>query len=186
MPLVVPGLVLGLSVMVCYLTIGGGIYGTIWILLIAYVTRFMPYGMRYNTTSMIQVHRELEESAAIAGASWLMSFWRIVLPLLKPGLLAGWIYIVIVSIRELSSSILLYSPGTEVVSVVDLGAVAERSIRGAFCFWRHDDGGTVRVRHGGATPRQEVRDQGSVNKGGTRAQRHIAQYRIQDTEGAFR
>ena len=118
MPLVIPGLVLGLAVMVCYLTIGGGIYGTIWILLIAYVTRFMPYGMRYNTTSMIQIHRELEESAATAGASWLMSFWRIVLPLLKPGLLAGWIYIVVVSIRELSSSILLYSPGTEVVSVV--------------------------------------------------------------------
>lgn len=118
MPLVIPGLVLGLAVMVCYLAIGGGIYGTIWILLIAYVTRFMPYGMRYNTTAMIQVHRELEESAATAGASWLMSFWRIMLPLLKPGLLAGWIYIVIVSIRELSSSILLYSPGTEVVSVV--------------------------------------------------------------------
>jgi iron(III) transport system permease protein len=118
MPLVIPGLVLGLAVMVCYLTIGGGIYGTIWIMLIAYVTRFMPYGMRYNATSMIQIHRELEESAATAGASWLMSFWRIMLPLLKPGLLAGWIYIVVVSIRELSSSILLYSPGTEVVSVV--------------------------------------------------------------------
>ncbi len=118
MPLVIPGLVLGLAVMVCYLTLGGGIYGTIWILLIAYVTRFMPYGMRYATTSMIQLHRELEESAATAGASWLMSFWRIVLPLLKPGLIAGWIYIVIVSIRELSSSILLYSPGTKVVSVV--------------------------------------------------------------------
>jgi iron(III) transport system permease protein len=118
MPLVLPGLVMGLAIMVCYLTIGGGIYGTIWIMLVAYVTRFMPYGMRYNTTSMIQLHGELEESAAMSGAGWLMTFWRIVLPLLKPGLLAGWIYIVIVSVRELSSSILLYSPGTEVVSIV--------------------------------------------------------------------
>ena len=118
MPLVLPGLVMGLAIMVCYLTIGGGIYGTIWIMLIAYVTRFMPYGMRYNTTSMVQLHRELEESAAMSGAGWAMTFWRIVLPLLKPGLLAGWIYIVIVSVRELSSSILLYSPGTEVVSIV--------------------------------------------------------------------
>jgi iron(III) transport system permease protein len=117
-PLVLPGLVMGLAIMVCYLTIGGGVYGTIWIMFIAYVTRFMPYGMRYNTTSMVQLHKELEESAAMSGASWFTSFRRIVLPLLKPGLLAGWIYIVIVSVRELSSSILLYSPGTEVVSIV--------------------------------------------------------------------
>jgi len=117
-PLVLPGLVMGLAIMVCYLTIGGGIYGTLWIMFIAYVTRFMPYGMRYNTTSMVQLHKELEESAAMSGASWFTSFRRIVLPLLKPGLLAGWIHIVIVSVRELSSSILLYSPGTEVISIV--------------------------------------------------------------------
>ena len=117
-PLVLPGLVMGLSIMVCYLTIGGGIYGTVWILLIAYMTRFMPYGMRYNSTSMIQLHRELEESAAMSGASWFSSFRRVVLPLLKPGFIAGWIYIVIVSVRELSSSILLYSPGSEVVSIM--------------------------------------------------------------------
>ena len=117
-PLVLPGLVMGLAIMTCYLAIGGGVYGTIWILLIAYVTRFMPYGMRYATTSMIQIHKELEESAAMSGASWLTGFRRVLLPLLKPGLLAGWIYIVIVSIRELSSSILLYSPGTEVLSIV--------------------------------------------------------------------
>ena len=117
-PLVLPGLVMGLAIMVCYLTIGGGVYGTIWIMFIAYVTRFMPYGMRYNTTSMVQLHKELEESAAMSGASWFTTFRRVVLPLLKPGLVAGWIYIVIVSVRELSSSILLYSPGTEVVSIV--------------------------------------------------------------------
>jgi len=118
MPLVFPGLVLGLSIMICYLYIDIGVYGTIWIMLIAYVTRFLPYGTRYVSTSMLQIHKELEESAAMNGASWGMTFWRIVLPLLKPGLLAGWIYVLIVSIRELSSSILLYSPGTEVVSIM--------------------------------------------------------------------
>ena len=118
LPMVFPGIVLGLAVMILYLHLPIGVYGTIWILLIAYVTRFMPYGLRYNTTSMLQIHKELEESAAMSGASWLTSFRRIILPLLKPGLLAGWIYIVIVSIRELSSSILLYSPGTEVVSIL--------------------------------------------------------------------
>jgi len=118
LPMVFPGLVLGLAIMICYLYLPFGVYGTLWIMLIAYVTRFLPYGMRYSATSMLQIHKELEESAAMSGASWGMTFRRIVLPLLKPGLLAGWIYIVIVSIRELSSSILLYSPGSEVVSIV--------------------------------------------------------------------
>ncbi len=118
LPLVYPGLVLGLAIMIFYLNVDIGVYGTIWILFIAYVTRFMPYGLRYNTTSMLQIHKELEESAAMSGASWGATFWRVILPLLKPGLVAGFIYVMIVSIRELSSSILLYSPGTEVVSVV--------------------------------------------------------------------
>ncbi len=118
LPIVFPGLVLGLAIMVFYLNVDVGIYGTLWILLIAYVTRFMPYGIRYNTASMLQIHKELEESAAMSGASWAATFVRIVLPLLKPGLIAGWIYIAIVSLRELSSSILLYSPGTEVVSIM--------------------------------------------------------------------
>ena len=118
LPLVFPGIVLGLSIMIFYLNVDIGIYGTIWIMFIAYATRFMPYGLRYNTASMLQIHRELEESAAMCGASWTTTFRRIVLPLLKPGLVAGWIYVMIVSIRELSTSILLYSPDTRVVSIV--------------------------------------------------------------------
>jgi len=118
LPMVFPGLVLGLAIMVFYLNFDIGIYGTMWIMFIAYVTRFLPYGLRYNTTSMLQIHKELEESSAMSGASWGTTFWRIILPLLKPGLMAGWIYIVIVSIRELSTSILLYSPGTEVISIM--------------------------------------------------------------------
>lgn len=118
LPMVFPGLVLGLAIMIFYLNVDVGIYGTIWIMFIAYITRFLPYGLRYNTTSMLQIHKELEESAAMSGASWGTTFRRIILPLLKPGLVAGWIYVVIVSIRELATSILLYSPGTEVVSIV--------------------------------------------------------------------
>jgi iron(III) transport system permease protein len=104
--------------MVFYLNVDIGVYGTIWIMFIAYITRFMPYGLRYSTTSMLQIHKELEESAAMSGATWATTFRRIILPLLKPGLLAGWIYVMIVSIRELSTSILLYSPDTQVVSIV--------------------------------------------------------------------
>ena len=118
LPMVFPGLVLGLALMIFYLNVDIGVYGTLWILLIAYITRFMPYGLRFNTTSMLQIQKELEESASTSGASWFTTFRRIILPLLKPGMLAGWIYIMIVSIRELSSSILLYSPGSEVISII--------------------------------------------------------------------
>jgi iron(III) transport system permease protein len=118
LPIVFPGLVLGLAIMIFYLNVDVGVYGTIWIMLLAYITRFMPYGLRYSTTSMLQIHKELEESAAMSGASWSTTFRRVILPLLKPGLLAGWIYVMIVSIRELSTSILLYSPDTQVVSIV--------------------------------------------------------------------
>jgi iron(III) transport system permease protein len=118
LPIVFPGLVLGLAIMIFYLNVDIGVYGTIWIMLIAYITRFMPYGLRYSTTSMLQIHKELEESAAMCGASWSTTFRRIILPLLKPGLVAGWIYVMIVSIRELSTSILLYSPDTQVVSII--------------------------------------------------------------------
>jgi iron(III) transport system permease protein len=117
LPLVFPGMVLGLALMVFYLKVNIGVYGTLWILLIAYVTRFMPYGLRFTTTSMIQIAKELEESAAMSGASWLTTFRRVVLPLLKPGLVGGWIYVVIMAMRELSSSILLYSPNSEVISI---------------------------------------------------------------------
>src|SRR5258707_1863897 len=117
LPMVFPGLVLGLSIMIFYLNFDIGIYGTIWIMFIAYITRFMPYGLRYNTTSMLQIHKELEESAARSGASWGTTFRHVILPLRNPGLLAGWIYVSIRSIRELSSSILLYSPRTEALSI---------------------------------------------------------------------
>lgn len=116
-PLVIPGLVMGMAIAFVYLRSPIPIYGTIWILVVAYVTRYMPYGMRYAMTSLQQISVELEESAAVSGASWLKTFRRVVLPLMMPGVIAGWTYILIVSFRELSSSILLYSPGSEVVAV---------------------------------------------------------------------
>jgi iron(III) transport system permease protein len=118
LPLVVPGLVLGLALSFVYLRSPIPIYGTLFILLIAYVTRYLPYGMRYAVTSMTQIASELEESAQVSGASWWQSFRRVLLPLIAPGLVAGWIYILVVSFRELSSSILLYSPGKEVLSIL--------------------------------------------------------------------
>ncbi len=118
LPLAVPGLVLGVGLLFVYLRAPVPVYGTLWILFIAYVTRYMPYGMRYASAAMHQVGAELEEAAVVAGARWWATFRRVVLPLLAPGLVAGWIYVLLVSFRELSGSILLYSPGNEVLSVV--------------------------------------------------------------------
>lgn len=116
-PLAMPGLVLGVALIFIYLRSPLPIYGTLAILFIAYVTRYLPYGMRYSASSLAQVSAELEESAKMSGATWRDTFRRIVLPLMGPGLVAGWIYVVVVSVRELSSSILLYSQNTRVMSV---------------------------------------------------------------------
>jgi iron(III) transport system permease protein len=116
-PIAIPGLVLGVSLLVVYLRVPIAIYGTLWLLLIAYVTAEMPYGIRFASAPMHQVSDELEESAHTSGASWWQTFRRVLLPLLLPALLAGWIFIFVASARELSTSILLYSPGNEVISI---------------------------------------------------------------------
>ncbi|MFD7898831.1 ABC transporter permease [Streptomyces sp. NPDC059743] len=117
-PIVIPGLVLGLALSFVYLRMPLPIYGTLLILLVSYCTRYLPYGMRYSSSAMAQMSPELEESAAVSGASWFQTFRRVLLPLMSSGILAGWVYILVVSFRELSSTILLYSPGKEVLSVL--------------------------------------------------------------------
>ncbi|MCJ7772956.1 MAG: iron ABC transporter permease [Desulfobacterales bacterium] len=117
-PIAIPGIVLGVSLMYVYLTLPIPIYGTIWILFVAYTTKYMPYGIRTTTATIIQIHSELEEASALSGASWIYTFVKIIIPMLIPGFMAGWIYIAMVSLRELSTSILLYGHGSEVLSIV--------------------------------------------------------------------
>jgi len=118
LPVTIPGIVLGVSLLWVYLVLPIPIYGTLWILLIAYVTRYLPYGFRANSASMIRIHDELEEASAMSGGSWIQTFRRVTLPLLRPGLAAGFIYVLIVSFRELSSSVLLYSSRSIVFSIL--------------------------------------------------------------------
>ncbi|MGZ4463218.1 MAG: ABC transporter permease, partial [Gaiellaceae bacterium] len=118
LPLAVPGLVLGLALLTIYLRLPFGIYGTLWILLIAWITAALPYAVRYVSVSMGQIGQELEEAAHTSGATWWQSLRRILLPLLVPGLLAGWLSTLIVSLRQLASSVVLYAPGTQVLSVL--------------------------------------------------------------------
>ena len=117
-PITVPGIVLGMALILLYVAFPLPIYGTIWMLLIAYVTRFIPYGMRSASGSILQIHSELEEAAAASGASWWETFRRVTLPLLRPGFAAGWIYICIVSFREFSTSVLLVTGESRVLSIL--------------------------------------------------------------------
>jgi iron(III) transport system permease protein len=113
-----PGIVLAVGLLHAWISPPLVLYGTIWILYVAYLTRYLPLGVRAVSASLMQIHPELEESAAMSGASWFQTFRHIVLPLLKPGLAAGWALLFVAFTRELSASILLYSPKLEVLSVV--------------------------------------------------------------------
>jgi len=117
-PIAMPGIVLGVSLIWVYLTLPIPIYGTIWVLLLAYMTKYIPYGIRAASASMIQINKELEEASLTAGGTWFQTFRKIVLPLLMPGFTAGWIYISIIALRELSTSILLYSYNSTVLSIM--------------------------------------------------------------------
>ena len=117
-PIAMPGIVLGVSLIWVYLTLPIPIYGTIWVLLLAYITKFMPYGIRAASASMIQINKELEEASLTAGGTWFQTFRKVILPLLMPGFVAGWIYISIIALRELSTSILLYSYNSTVLSIM--------------------------------------------------------------------
>ena len=131
-PLVFPGIVMGVAILQTYLIVPIPVYGTIWILVIAFSARYLPYAMRFSHAGLIGIHRELEESATTSGASWGQVARNIMGPLMMPALFAGWIYIFLITIRELSVALLLYSPGSEVISVViwelwDNGAVGTLS-----------------------------------------------------------
>ena len=113
-PVGFPGIVLGMGILVVY--IKTPIYGTLWILLLGYVTRFFPYGQRNVASVMLAISEELEQSSRLAGASWATTLKRITIPLLKPGIFAGWLLMFLIFIRELSISIVLFTAGTETLS----------------------------------------------------------------------
>jgi iron(III) transport system permease protein len=128
--LVFPSIVLGVALLLTYLTLPIPLYGTIWILVVAYITRYIPYGVRYCYPGLLQINKELEESAQMSGAPWGVVFRKIVIPLMMPSLFAGWIYIFLLSVRELTVALLLYSPRSQVISVTifemwDFGKTAE-------------------------------------------------------------
>jgi iron(III) transport system permease protein len=134
MPIGISGLVMAIGLLVVF--IQTPIYGTLWILLAAYVIRYFTYGQRSVSGALISVSRDLEESSRTSGASWFSTVRRILVPLVAPGLIGGWILLFITFMREASMSLLLSKSGTETLSVTlfslltndTIGAVAAYTV----------------------------------------------------------
>jgi len=117
LPLAFPGTVLAYGMLRAWIQPPLVLYGTMWILLAAYVGRYLPYGVQSTSSNLSQIHPELEESSLMSGASWPATFRCITIPLLRSGILAGWILLFVSFLRELSASVLLYTPKQVVLSV---------------------------------------------------------------------
>jgi iron(III) transport system permease protein len=133
LPIAIPGIVVGVSVLFAYLVLPIPIYNTIWILLVAYVTCFLPYGMRFAAGGIASIHKELEEAASASGANRFQTFARILIPLLAPVAVSAWLYIFVLAVRELGASIMLIGPGTQVLGTVSLTMWEEGGSYGAVC-----------------------------------------------------
>ena len=118
LPVAIPGLVIGVAYLWAWIGLPGGLYGTIWILTLAFVARFMPDTMKSLSTSFLQIHRELEEAAWICGKGRIGTIRTIVLPLARPGTVAAMTLLFILAIRELGSSLFLYTSDTMVMAVL--------------------------------------------------------------------
>jgi len=118
LPVAIPGLVVGVAYLWAWIGLPGGLYGTLWILALAFVARFMPDTVKALSTSFLQIHKELEEAAWICGRGLLGTIRTIVLPLARPGVVASMTLLFVLAIRELGSSLFLYTSDTTVMAVL--------------------------------------------------------------------
>jgi iron(III) transport system permease protein len=110
-----PGIVIGIGFM--WFFVQTPLYATLWALLIGYIAIYMPYGIRPLSSAFVQIHAHLEESSRVCGASPLTTMRRIMFPLLVPGIVSAWILMATMFVRELTLSVVLSRPGTEVLAV---------------------------------------------------------------------
>ena len=117
-PLAVPSLIIGMGYLWTWINLPLAIYGTLVILMLAFLGRFMPQGFRATSSTIGQVHKELEESAMMSGASKAGAITRITVPLARRGILSAMLLLFILSMRELSTAIFLYTSQSQVLSIV--------------------------------------------------------------------
>ncbi len=131
-PIAIPGIVLGVGLFLSYTRPPFVLYGTLWILLVAFVTIALPSAYQQLQAAFRTIHPELEDASRILGATRLLSLWQITAPLLRTGVIATWCFIFVGVMRELSAAIILFTSETKVISVLiydlnesgDLGAIA--------------------------------------------------------------
>jgi iron(III) transport system permease protein len=121
----IPSVIAGFAVMVLHLTIPIGLYGTVWILILAYSYR-LAVSTRLSRASLMQIHAELEEASAASGGRWLDTVRRVVLPLLAPSLMASFVLLFIVGFREFTIPMVLQSEDNWVLSVIMWKLQADR------------------------------------------------------------
>ncbi|MFC7397864.1 ABC transporter permease [Chelatococcus sp. GCM10030263] len=116
-PLVFPGLVLGVALLEIALRSPLPIYGTLWLIGLGFLIRYIPYGMRYCYAGILQIHPELEQAAGVAGGNVAQVLRRIVAPLLIPALAAGWLFIFLIASKEMAMPLLLAGSDSQTISV---------------------------------------------------------------------
>ncbi|MDR1377599.1 MAG: iron ABC transporter permease [Synergistaceae bacterium] len=118
LPFSVPGSVIALGVILAWSgKYGVNLYNTVWIILVAYIARYMAFSLRANSAALEQVHDSLMEAARVCGATMWQTLKDIVLPLVRPGMIAAFFLIFLPSLRELTVSIMLYAPTTRTIGV---------------------------------------------------------------------
>lgn len=116
-PLVFPAIVMSVAFLYVFVSLPVALYGTLLSVIIASTSRYLPYGMRYSYAGVLQIHKELEDASASSGAAQLTTFIRIVVPLLAPALIGGWLFVFLLSVQAVSLPLLLVGPGSEIVAV---------------------------------------------------------------------
>jgi iron(III) transport system permease protein len=117
-PIAIPSVVLGATFFWFYLLVPLPVIGTLTIIGLAYLTKYMPVALRFVSASMMQIHSELDEAAQVAGVSWARNFFKVVLPLLRPGLLAAWFWVMVHAYRELTIALMLARSQNRTAAVV--------------------------------------------------------------------
>ncbi len=118
LPLAIPGIVLAVGLFIVYTRPPVVLYGTMWLLFIAYLTRDLPVAYTANRAAVFGVHESLEDAARILGGTRWNAFRDVALPLMRPGIVSAWLLVFLPALRELSSSILLFTANSRVISVV--------------------------------------------------------------------
>jgi iron(III) transport system permease protein len=133
-PLIFPGIVMGVAMIQIFLAAPIPIYGTLAAIVFAFSVRYLPYGMRYASAGILQIHPELEEAAGVSGGTLGRILRRIVLPLTAPAIIAGWLFIFLIAARDLSLAVILASPSAQPVAVAmfDLWANGQATELAAF------------------------------------------------------